>query len=69
MTTTNKLTFNQAQKELNEIGVALTKDPYGEYWVRVKGSPPGNGYPTPDLMDAYETGKQMVRHLNHESGN
>lgn len=55
-----KLTLKDVRARLNKLGVTIVKTPYGEYKVRLAGSPKGHGYFTTDLDDAENTGKLMA---------
>jgi hypothetical protein len=60
-----KLTLKSVRTELSALGVTIenTMGPEAdkEYKVRIKGSPNGHGYFTPDLDDALATGKHMSK--------
>lgn len=54
------LTIATVRAELAPLGVTLAHRD-GEYTVRIKGSPAGHGYSTPDLSDALATGREMAK--------
>lgn len=53
-------TLAQAKVFLSPLGITIRKTVYGEYLVRIKGSPNGEGYFTDDLADAVGTGQLMA---------
>lgn len=56
-----KLTMRMVRTSLTAVGVTIKRDTdWGEYVVRIKGSPEGQGYHTSDLADAYQTGHAMA---------
>lgn len=57
--TTAKLTIKHVKAELAAIGIKLHKTACGEF--RVRHPQGGDGYHTPDLADAFATGKEMAR--------
>lgn len=60
-----KLTIKQAKLQMPS-GFVLSKDQAGEYVVRQRGSPAGEGYFTNDLRDAVDTAKDMsIRAASH----
>lgn len=57
-----KLTMRTVRTSLREVGVTIKHDTaWGEYVVRIKGSPKEEGYHTSDLADAYQTGHAMAQ--------
>jgi hypothetical protein len=56
----NKLALKSVRAKLAEVDITIRKTVYGEYLVRIKGSPKGEGYYTTDLEDAYNTGELMA---------
>jgi hypothetical protein len=54
-----QLTIKSVQAEFKSLGLTLSKTVYGEFKVRLKDSPKGEGYFTDDLNDAYSTGLAM----------
>ncbi len=52
------LRFDFVKSELASLGMTITRKD-GEFKVRIKGSPAGNGYFTTDLQDALDTGRAM----------
>lgn len=56
-----KLTLKRVRAELKPLNVTIRKNSYGEFVVRIKGSPPGHGYFGTELDDALATGKEMAR--------
>lgn len=67
MTTTPRLRFADVKADLEAVGVTIgrTQEP-GEFKVRLRGSPRGEGYFTFDLEDARGTGLDMAR--RHAAG-
>jgi hypothetical protein len=62
----SRLTIQQAKQQMPP-GYALSKDEAGEYVVRLRGSPPGEGYFTDDLQDAVGTAQEMARRAESQS--
>lgn len=57
-----KLTMRMVRGSLREVGVTIRHDTeWGEYVVRIAGSPADEGYHTNDLEDAYDTGRAMAQ--------
>lgn len=54
------LTLKSVNSVLSLDNITVRKDGSGDYVVRVKGSPAGEGYFTNDLQDAYDTGRAMA---------
>ncbi len=52
----NKLTFKKVKADLAPLNITIARTSYGEFKVRIKGAPKGEGYFTPDLDDALATG-------------
>lgn len=55
-----RLTQAYVRDQLRPLGVSISKRQENEYHVRVIGSPAGEGYFTPDLRDALDTGRAMA---------
>ena len=56
-----KLTLKAVRTDLALVGITIRKNSYGEYAVRIKGSKAGQGYFTPFLDDALQTGKLIAK--------
>ena len=54
-----KLTFKSVRAALALDFVTIRKDNGGEYLIRIKGSPKGEGYFTSSLQDALDTGHMI----------
>jgi hypothetical protein len=57
-----KLTLKHVKAALKPLNITISKTPYDEFKVRVKGASKGEGYFTTDLGDALETGKLLAMH-------
>lgn len=55
-----KLTLKRAKAILSPLGVTISRTPFEEYKVRIKGSPVGHGSFHTDLSDAISTGRLMA---------
>lgn len=55
------MTIKQAKAELKLVGCTLTKTPFGDYKVKVKGSKLGEDYHSDDLTDAVQTGLKIAK--------
>jgi hypothetical protein len=58
----SKLTIKQAKSDLKALGVTLSRTVAGDFRVvlTTRWMYRGEGYFTPDLSDAYMTGKRMA---------
>ncbi len=54
------LRFDFVKSELASLGMTITRKD-GEFKVRRKGAPNGEGYFTTDLNDALDTGREMAK--------
>lgn len=57
-------TLANVRRRFAYLGLTIRKTPAGEYLVRVKGSPAGEGYFANDLPDAFATGRRMAETRN-----
>lgn len=56
-----RLTMRDVRRSLRSVGVRIKHNTeWGEYIVRLDGSPADHGYHTSDLADAYQTGHAMA---------
>lgn len=55
------LRFDDVKKELNSVGVTITRNQWGEFRVNLRGGSEDSAYYTGDLADARGSGLDMVR--------